>query len=54
MRTVTNKNYNYKKRKGNYQMLDNLNNNVENSRAQGLDVNDDEVEIDLLEIFYAT
>ena len=34
-------------------MLDNLNNNVENSRAQGLDVNDDEVEIDLLEIFYA-
>ena len=28
-------------------MLDNLNNNVENSRAQGLDVNDDEVEIDL-------
>ena len=34
-------------------MLDNLNNNVENSRAQGLDVNEDEVEIDLLEIFYA-
>ena len=33
-------------------MLDNLNNNVENSREQGLDVNDDEVEIDLLEIFY--
>ena len=42
------------KEKGKYQMLDNnLNNNVKNSRAQGLDINDDEVEIDLLEIFYA-
>lgn len=34
-------------------MLDNLNSKVESSRVQTLDVNDDEVEIDLLEIFRA-
>lgn len=42
-----------KKGKGNYQMLDNLNSNFESSKAQRADANDDEVEIDLLEIFYA-
>ena len=34
-------------------MLDNLNSNFESSKAQRPDANDDEVEIDLLEIFYA-
>jgi len=34
-------------------MLDNLNSNFESSKAQRADANDDEVEIDLLEIFYA-
>ena len=34
-------------------MLDNLNSKFESSRVQALDVNDDEVEIDLLEIFHA-
>ena len=42
-----------KKGKGKYQMLDNLNSKFESSRVQALDVNDDEVEIDLLEIFHA-
>ena len=32
-------------------MLDNLNSNFESSKAQRPDANDDEVEIDLLEIF---
>lgn len=34
-------------------MLDNLNSKFESSKVQALDVNDDEVEIDLLEIFHA-
>ena len=34
-------------------MLDNLNSNFESSKAQRSDASDDEVEIDLLEIFYA-
>lgn len=34
-------------------MLDNLNSNFESSKAQRPDANDGEVEIDLLEIFYA-
>ena len=34
-------------------MLDNLNSNFESSKAHRPDANDDEVEIDLLEIFYA-
>lgn len=45
-----------KEGKGKYQMLDNLDSNLENSRIpaiSSLDVNDDEVEIDLREIFYA-
>ena len=45
-----------KEGKGKYQMLDNLDSNLENSRIpaiSALDVNDDEVEIDLREIFYA-
>ena len=45
-----------KEGKGKYQMLDNLDSNLENNRISAisaLDVNDDEVEIDLREIFYA-
>ena len=34
-------------------MLDDMNNNLDTIRVQGPDVNDDEVEIDLLEVFYA-
>ena len=34
-------------------MLDDVNNNLDPIRVQGPDVNDDEVEIDLLEVFYA-